>query len=152
MKSDRKISHGWSSISTKIPSSDGPQRSGRGVAVPAFSPQPNHFGRLQRPPFMAGNAGSPSSSTDVTASQIMQTTFNDEDIEDYKRYADDAPYDTERTYIEDSLLRTYIRQLLEKQEIQDEMSGCGAVAGVVVPLGQGAGPVVRSKKRRKKKR
>ena len=101
-------------------------RSGRGVAVPALSPR-KRLGALPRKPFMSGDMGSPSSSTDVTASRLMQRVMNDDDIEYYQQTHNNPPYNVQKTYRrsgggqamigasvekQDNVLREYIRSLI----------------------------------------
>lgn len=57
-----------------------PAPSGRGAAV--TPPYPDRTpGKLPKPPFLVGSSGSPSSSADVNASQLLQQTMNQDDID-----------------------------------------------------------------------
>lgn len=149
---NRKISHSWSQSDISAPGSakDGTNRSGQGIAVPAIATtnDKGRLGDLPRPPFKTGNSGSPSSSGSTTASQIQQITFTDEDIEDYKKNKSKPTWDTDRTYIQDSIIRSLLKLVIE-EKMTDEMSGAGGVAGVVLPLGKSPDNFERPKKKRK---
>lgn len=151
----RQISHAWNTSNISPPGkrgSDGTRRSGQGVAVPAgFTPEPSRIGRLPLNFAQSGYSGGPSSSNDVTASRMMQTVSNDDDIEYAHNIHDDPPYDLEKELIMTSLIRDYISIILEtKEEELDEFcaAGAGAVSGFSLPLGS---QNVGKKKKKKKK-
>mgnify|MGYP001578132850 CR=1 FL=1 len=150
---DRKINHSWSSSDIGLPGlgQDGANRSGQGIAVPAIATtnDKHRLGDLPRPPFKTGNAGSPSSSMSTTASQMQQIVFTDEDKEDYRKNKSKPTWDTDRAYIQDSVIRGMIRLVLEKEKMTDEMSGASGVAGVVLPLGKSPDNFDRPKKKRR---
>ena len=99
--------------------------SGRGVGVPAMGANMprRRIGGLPRQPFHQGDGGSPSSSMDVQASQMMQNVSGPDDIEWWAEIDTDPPYEVWRDYIQDALempmttteklLREYIRECVK---------------------------------------
>ena len=106
-------------------------RSGRGIGVPTLSPR-KRLGALPRQSFLSGDTGSPSSSTDVTASRLMQQTMTDDDIEYYQKTHNNPPYKVQKFYRrggggapmlgagkenkDTNMLREYIRNLLIEEK------------------------------------
>jgi len=117
-------------------------RSVYGQAVPALAP-PRRLGMPPKSPFRTGTTGSRSSSMDVTASQLMQQTMTDQDVEYYEELEGDKPYDILRTYINEILLHetnTKNKNNGPKPEEDpedefDEASVAANVAGYTLPLG-----------------
>jgi len=140
----------------------GDYRSGRGVAVPGPLDKwidKDSLGDLPQQTPRTGQTGSPSSSFSVTASQLMQQGYADDEIEYWADAAFDPPYDLEgddamgqdRFYVREVMLRKYIRQVLEsiiigeyeeeeedEEEVEEASSlGGGSIRGYITPLGTG---------------
>jgi len=117
-------------------------RSVYGQVVPALAP-PRRLGMPPPPPFRSGMTGSRSSSMDVTASQLMQQTMTDQDVEYYEELEDNKPYDILRTYISEILLHetntknknTGPKPEEDPEDEFDEASVAANVAGYTLPLG-----------------
>ena len=79
--------------------------SGRGVAVPAFSPGKyrQHYPILPIPFGISGAVGSPSTEFSVSASRFMQNaTMNHDDVAYFASVDSNPPYDVDRTYSSDA--------------------------------------------------
>lgn len=97
--------------------------SGRGIGVPAGGANTprTKIGALPRAPFHQGDMGSPSASSDVMASKLMQNVMGPDDIEYWKDIENDPPYDVQQDYLQDSmnlkgkeLLKAYISECVKR--------------------------------------
>jgi hypothetical protein len=137
--------------------SPGDYRSGRGGGVQG-NPSDKWYdkkalGDLPKPTPRSGQAGEPSASFSVTASQIQQQGYADDEIEYWKDATFDPPYlvhgedDTMGQgyhHVRESTLRAYVRSVIEEMllgeyELESEDSDVDEISAV----GGGAGGSIR---------
>lgn len=93
------------------------QTGSSGKPAPLSNRIQKRIGGLPRKPFHSGDMGSPSSSTDVMASRLMQQVMEPDDVEYWEELEGNPPYKLDRIYIRENmteelelLLREYIRE------------------------------------------
>lgn len=126
--------------------SPGDYRSGRGGGVqggPANTWIDKHaLGDLPKQTPRTGQSGDPSASFSVTASQIMQQGYADDEIEYWEDATFDPPYlvngdDDDmgqgHHHVRESMIRAFVREVIEDMMEVSALGG-GAIRGYTTPI------------------